>query len=439
VASHVSRRAFLLGAGGIMFPLPFLRSLRADAASEPPHPLVVFRIANGVVQANGVEPERFWPADLGPLTRRALEAQPDRVLGELAPYAERLTLVQGTRFPFAAPAELHAGGGNQLLTASKPEPTSSSSYSLATGESIDNWVARRSPINGGEPLTLFAGRRQGYGDEVLSYRGPRELRAAEDDPWHVYQRLLGGGGVPSFRTSVNDRVLDQLNHLLASPRLSAADRHKLELHADSMRDAELLCAQLSQEQEQRMLDVAGATHLDTTRLDVAELHCDLIALVLSCDQARAVTLQIGDRADTTRYEIDGLSYPNYHTLSHRTSEGTLGEAFDLHTDINRRMLQLYRHLLDRLEEHGVLDDSVTAFVSDVATGSHRYDNIPWVIAGRGDGSLKTGHHLDAGDVTHNKLLNTLLTAIGHRTAEDGPITDFGDGELEPGLIDGMLA
>jgi len=95
----------------------------------------------------------------------------------------------------------------------------------------------------------------------------------------------------------------------------------------------------------------------------------------------------------------------------------------MQAQINRTHLQVFSHLLDRLEENGVLDRAVAVFTSDVATGSHRFDNIPWVIAGSGDGALARGQYVDAGGVTHNLLLNTLLTAtIGPKTARRSTIS-----------------
>ena len=79
-----------------------------------------------------------------------------------------------------------AGGGNQLLTAARCGPLTDTVMTLAMGESIDNWIARQSDINGGQPLTLYAGRRDNYGEECLSYRGPQLLRGAESDPFAVY-------------------------------------------------------------------------------------------------------------------------------------------------------------------------------------------------------------------------------------------------------------
>jgi hypothetical protein len=441
----LTRRAFLTAATGLAVPIPFLSSLLPGCARPSPtgHPLVVLRAASGVAQADGDAPELFWPHELGPLTRDGLaDDNADRAVSELADHAKQLLMVRGTRFPFDATRELHAGGGNQLLTGARCGPLTDTVMTYAMGESIDNWVARQSDVNGGEPLTLYAGRRDNYGEEVLSYRGPQQLRGADSDPFAVYQRLLGSGGSQALRGSVNDLVLDQLASLRSSARLSRADLDRLDQHTDSVRDFEVLCGRASASTESAMADLQGQSAEDAVSLDVARLHCDLIALVLGCDQARAVTLQIGDRLDRARYTVGGVRLPSYHELTHGlVAEEDLGDYPStpyMHADVNRLHLQVFGYLLDRLHDNGVLDTAVAVFCSDVATGSHPYHQIPWIIAGGGDGSLRHGQYVDAGDVTHDRLLATLLTATGHRTEAGEPITQFGDASLPGGLIPEML-
>lgn len=443
-----TRRQLLRTSAGLCVPVPFLTSLHgcARGAAGPGHPLIVVRCGSGVAQADPDldEPEMFWPRTPGALSAETMRGDDaDRATSQLAAYADRLLMVKGTYFPFPHTREQHAGGGNQLLTAAQPGPPTPTVMTYALGESIDNWIARQSDKNGGEPLTLYAGRRDDYGEEVLSYRGPLELRGAESDPWSVYQRLIGADGSPATRETVNALILTELSRLATSPRLSAEDRARLALHTDAVRELELLSDRLSASVEEAMRDAVGLSTLDEFSLDVARLHCDLIALVLSCGAARAVTLQIGDRLDNACYTIDGQTLPSYHSLSHRLVDdqdlGGYASAQHMHAAVNRLHLDVFRYLLDRLDERDLLDRSVTVFTSDIATGSHRYDQIPWIIAGVGDGTLRTGEFVDAGDTTHNKLLCTLLTATGHRNLDGSPITAFGDESVPGGLLDVMLA
>ncbi|MCP4806009.1 MAG: DUF1552 domain-containing protein [Proteobacteria bacterium] len=444
-----SRRRFLKGLGGLTLGLPFLPSIHAARAAGPPVYSVFVRAGNGVAQEEGDEPERFWPSATGALTAASLAADTDRSLSVLAPWAEKTIAVKGLDYPFGVDTCGHSNGGNQCLTAASY--SGQENYSLAQGESVDNRIARASNRNGGEPLTLYTGPRYGYLEEVLSYRGPGDIRPAEDDPWRAYQRMLGGetGAFDALlgdrRTSVNDLVLSELNDLRGSADLSASDKRRLDLHLDSVRDFETLACRLTDDEEQAMALVTGLGTLNDNRITFAKMHMDLIALAFACDYARTGTLQIGDGNDGTEYTIDGQRLPSFHWISHRIySDGDEGEAiegaFDMHVAIDRLMLETFTHLLTRLDEHGLTDDSIAVWLNDLGAGvSHRYTDVPWILVGGAAGALRTGQFVDAGGVTHDRLLNTVLTAAGVEGANGGAYTDFGADGLEGGVLDELLA
>ena len=447
-----SRRAFLTGIGGVTLALPLLESMRQQAYAQDatPHYSVFVRQANGVAQEHNGEPEQYWPRALGPITQASLAGvDADRAVSELADYADRMLLVTGTEFAFPSNGCGHSGGGNQCLTAARVSAYPSGQHSLAEGESIDNYIARMHPNNGGEPLTLYTGPRGGYLDEVLSYRGPLDRRAAEDDPWNAYQRMIGGEQpldllLEGRRKSVNDLVREQMQGLLRRTDLSGADRQKLELHFDSVREFEKLSCFLSEDEEQAMASLLGQGTLNDNRETVARMHMDLIAIAFACDFARSATLQIGDGNDSTQFTINGERLPSFHQISHRIySDGSDGPpiegAIEMHHNIDRLFLNLFRHLLERMDGYGILDQSIAVLTNDLGDATHSFRNIPYVIVGGGDGSLAQGQFVDGGGATHNQVLNTLISATGLRRADGGPIEDFGDASLAPGRLSQMLA
>jgi len=233
--TRIGRRNVLRGIGGAVVALPFLESLVAKnktARAEdavPPYAIFV-RQGNGFAQeTSDGEPETFWPTSgPGPLTVAGLSADTDRACGQLGAYADKLCIVQGIDFAFPGNGCGHSGGGNQVLTAAQVSVDPAGNESKAMGESIDNRITTELGAPGEEPLTLYAGRKLGYLDEVLSYRGPLELRAAERDPSIVYQDLFGLSNVDpaalealkTRRKSVNDLVRGQMQELLARKDLS---------------------------------------------------------------------------------------------------------------------------------------------------------------------------------------------------------------------------
>jgi len=463
----VSRRAFITGIGGAVIALPFLESLlpkrqRARAAEDNPRFAVYVRQANGVAQADNTEPERFWPHELGAVTQDSLaNVDSDRAVSELASFADKLLMVRGTRFAFPGNGCGHSGGGNQCLTAAKVSDDPSGNKSLSMGESVDNRIAKAlNPADNSDPLTLYSGRMAGYINEVLSYRGPKDLRAADRNPWSVYTKMVGINELPeelaakikARRMSVNDLVREQMQALMSRPDLSPGDQSRLEIHFEAIRDleVELLC-ELPPEAEimamEAQQDYSGQDELIQT---ITKLQMNLIALAFACDYTRAATLQIGDGNDGTQYTIDGNQLPRYHQISHRIfGDGNEGDpipdAQGKHHLIDREHMKMFRHLLERLSMYSteggtLLDDSVAILCNDLGAGvSHTYKNVPWICAGSCGGFLKTGQYIDAGDVAHNKFHNTILSAVGLTNEEGGYVDDFGDPELEPGVIPEMIA
>jgi hypothetical protein len=285
------------------------------------------------------------------------------------------------------------------------------------------------------------------------------LRGAESNPFDVYTDMIGLGGmdreianqIALKRQSVNDLVRADMNDLLGNPDLGSADRSRLQQHFDVIRDMELTMAcGLADSEVMALEDMAGAAEDNGNRIAVAEMHMDLIALAFACDMNRVATLQIGTGNDQTRFTVDGALQNTFHRISHRIdSDGSEGAAIPnadmLHHKIDRIFARMFKHLLDRLSMYPgpsggtLLDDCNAVWTNDLANGPpHSYRNVPWIIAGSAGGFLRQGVYVDAGDVTHNKLFNTLLAAHGVTNAAGDDYFRFGDSSLDPGIIPEMV-
>lgn len=469
------RRLFLRGAGTVALGLPFLESFvrrpqRAKAAPEDWSFAIWVRQGNGVAQADltwdaaRAEPDRFWPRATGALTRDGLAAEDGRALRELADYADEMLAVAGLRFAFPGNGCGHSGGGNQCLTAARVSDTPSGNESLAMGESVDNRIARAlNPASNTEPLTLFTGRKSGFLPEVMSYRGPRDIRAAENNPMNAYMRMFGLAGmdvdvinsIRNRRMSVNDLVREEMNHLLGRD-LSGADRRRLDLHFSSIRDLEVLMGCRLPEMDEMAMEgidpLSGGNYQAASRM-----HMDLIALGVACGYTRSATLQLGNGNDGTEHTIPGVNggaaLPRFHQISHRIySDGSEGPPIEgaqlMHHEIDKMHLRLFRHLLDQLAarttpDGRLLDLGVTCMTNDLGAGvSHTYNNVPFIFVGSAGGNLRTGRYVDVRDgsayVPHNRMFNTVLNAVGVRNADGSLVDDFGDSSLPRGQLDAMI-
>jgi uncharacterized protein DUF1552 len=459
--SVLNRRAFLR-AGAIAVGLPFLEGLperSAWAADAPP----VFSLF--IVAACGVVGKRFFPDTTGALSVASLGALTDKATSVLSPHADQLLFVKNINFPMAKPTNCgHSQGLCQSLTAAPAGGGGGTAYS--TGVSADMVIANAVNDGGADPLTLYAGNRyNGYIAERISFKGAGagQVRSADDNPYALYAKLIGltaGNGntttdaaaeLLSSRKSVNDLVRAELNHMLTLSALSAADKLRLQQHFDSIRDTEvtmsrmgLACTQEGLATDQLDAYKSGfAFQMDGMIEDVAKLHLELVALAFACNFNRVATLQHGDGTDATKYAVpsnEGLNWP-FHHISHRVpSDSAVGSnqtAEDAHAEIDVVRMQTLLHGLNHFKDRDLFDKSVIMWTNHIADGpSHSFQNVPTIIAGNAGGYLKQGAYVDAGNVTNNRLFNTLIAAAV-RDKTDWSM-NFGDGNGSGG-IDALLA
>jgi hypothetical protein len=459
----INRRAFLRGVGSIAVALPFLEGLPERSAwaqgTTPP----VFTLY--IVAACGVVGSKFFPNATGPITQSSLAGMPDKAVSVLAPHAENLLFIKGINFPLGGPTGCgHAQGCCQALTAAAPGGNGAQAYS--GGISADMVIAQAVNANAADPLTLYAGAKN-YIAERISFKagGAGQVRAADVSPYKLYSKVVGlttttGGGttvdpiaveLATTRKSVNDLVREELNALKGLAALSQADKQRLQQHFDSIRDVEI-----------KMGNMAGACTKDglsTSELDalangiafkmdgmienVVKLHLEVVALAFACNFNRVATLQWGDGTDGTKYNVPSngsLGWP-FHHLSHRvpsdSATGTNPTAEQAHAEIDVVRMKTLLHGLDQFKARGLQNQSVIMWTNHVAEGpSHSMRNVPHIIWGNGGGFLKNGQYIDAGNVTNNKLFNTVITAAIRD--KSSMTVNFGAG-TGTGMIPGMLA
>jgi len=448
----VNRRAFLRGAAGVSVALPFLESLperSAWAAGAEP----VFSLF--IMAAGGVVLPQFFPTEPGPITTEGL-ATSGTAGAALSAHAPNLLFVRNINWPAQPTGEPHAEGPCMALTALPPD--GSSRDAQGSGPSADVVIA--SQVHPGiDPLTLYAGNlRNGYIAERLSFASDGSVRAAVDNPYVLYQELVGligpGGMTPGgeatanalleSRNSINDLVRDDLAALMGDPRLGSEDRRRLQLHFDSIRDAEITMGEMGGD----ALEHCTSMGLDVTALDamrdfafktdgmieqVVELHMSLVALAFACNYRRTATLQWGDGTDGTVYPVpanEELGHWRFNFISHRAqSDGQVGMnavAEEAHRQIDLVRMQTFARGLDHFAGRELADRSFVLWTNHYAEGpSHSFRNVPHLLWGNGGGYLKQGEIIDSGGVVNGRLLSTLISAAVQDTG--AVLSDFGTG------------
>jgi hypothetical protein len=441
---RVNRRAFLRGAAGASVALPFLESLperSAWASDETP----VFSLF--ICASLGVVPAQFFPEEIGALTSSGLAAA-GKATSHLANHAQNLLFVSGIDWNGQVRGEPHATGYIYALTAM--EPLTTDNRALAAGPSADVVIASHVHPDQ-EPLTLYSGAKAGYINERLSFAGPGELRAAEENPYELYLELMGlatpGGGMTEAarrlalsRNSIHDLVRDDLAAIMGNSRLSSLDRQRLQQHFDAIRDVEvdmdeLGCTTRGLDLEKLESYRTYTYDSSTTTEETVRLHMSLVALAFACNYRRTATLQWGDGTDSTIYEVP--SNPDRHRFNwicHRNqSDGSTGapipNAEQAHAEIDAVRMQSFSAGLDHFRARELEDKCFVMWTNHFLDGpAHSFSNIPHIIWGNARGYLKQGEYVNAGGVKNNALLNTLISAAIQDTG--ATVDDFGG---SPGL------
>jgi hypothetical protein len=448
--SRINRRAFLRGTAGVALGLPFLESLPERSAWAAGH-APVFSLF--ICAVEGIVPAKFFPAAIGELTPEGLAAA-GKATSALAGHAKNLLFVRGINWPANNRSDSRVESLCQALTA--VPPSGSGSMATASGPSAD-WVIAKKVQPGVPPLTLYAGVK-GYVSERLSFGEGGTRTAASNNPYELYQKLVGivaANGTPTpgateaerllveSRKSIHDLVRDDLRGLMGNSRMSMADRQRLQQHFDSIRDMETTMDGMGDEMVRGCtwggVEISKLEALKTFKFtqdgmieDIARLQMSLVAMAFACNYNRTATLQWGDGIDGTVYPV-----PSNETLQWRfsficngvQSDSVYAEnplAAQAHAEIDEVRMQTLAAGLEHFKARGLSDKSFvlwTNALGDCPVGS--FKNLPMIIWGDGGGYLKQGAYVDAGNTTNSPLLNSLISAAIQDTGET--MENFGAG------------
>lgn len=460
-----TRRNFLKGAGGLTVGLPFLPSLsetaRAGAGDNPQRLIVLY-------QPQGMIMEEWLPTGTG----SDFELSP--ILAGLEPIREHVNIISGldNRIQSVEHHGGHKGASKSIWTgmpmdfALTPEGTVNPNAieledgtSGAGGPSVDQVIAQRmaapTPY---ESLGLAIGGIDDIQQRAASYTARNELLGLEPDPRVAYDRLFQGfdPGTPNAlqrlraaRGSVLDAVAE--SYAATSSRASAADRQRLEAHAEKVRELELRFANGSgggQGCALPQFSLPGnydPNHSDFD--DVGALaQLENAVMALACDMTRVVSLQY-TRGHSNRFPWLGHPFPfnnwdGWHGIFHIVPGGPTGREDPVvraaMIDVMQWYVSNFVHVVQRLAETPdgdgtLLDSTMVVWACEFGDGAgHGTNNIPILTAGNMCGTIETGRHLAFDGRSTNDLLVSMLNAFGQQD------TSFGLPELCNGALPGFV-
>ncbi len=440
------RRAFLRRAGAGALALPLLQLPRgARAAGDFPTRLILF------FSPNGTKKELWSP---GPdATEHAWTS--GRLLAPLMRHRDRLVLVDGVDNAVAeeGPGGPHQRGMASLLTG---EVITEGDFvggdgraaGWAGGPSVDQHAARvLRPPTALTTLELGARALEAVPRGRMIYRGREQPVAPLNDPTEAFHRLFSGLGpqdpaatrrLLTRRQSVLDVV--QADFAALRAKVTAEDRLKYDQHADALRDLERRLGAVVARPElcNPTLPIERADVMSEVEFGpLVRAQIDLTVHALACDVTRIASLQCSTSVNALRFTFMGLDEHQGHSLSH-AGDSSVDQQAEWEAMLVWYAEQL-AYLLDGLaavpEGDGtLLDNTLVLWGMEIGRGnSHSLKDIPFVLAGRAGGRLRTGRYLRYDGKPHNDLLVSVLHLLGIEQSTFGDARFCSGGPL-PGLV-----
>jgi len=484
VKHPLSRRFVLRGAAGAALSLPVLEAMsdnRALADAAPPKRFLLGYAGTSLGGSTGSIANTFVP------TTEGANYDLKTALAPLAPVKNEVTVVTGLKIPWGttSPAggrelQFHYRSMAPLLTGTR------SNLGAFTTPTVEHVASDLLGQRNFSPLVLrvqaasYDGSAQPGSGSTISYRmvnGRLSAVPPRFSPQGTFQALFGqlptNGLTPeqaaeqawllANRKSVLDAMRSQYSSLLT--RVSASDKQRLDDHLQEVRELEQRVAAIPPPQTAtcfRPMDpgadpsIGGGQAIGSNgnitysqnlgysdEEQRALVMCDLVAMAITCDLTRSVSLQFSNvQCMMNMYSISGqlsdLHGLSHGSFGHRTEpDDTAAMAKGISWHMKHWARLLAKLAATKEGATSLLDNMGVCFVfeggggydtdTNQAKGPHSTDAMAVLVSG-GVGGLKRGHHLKATNLHPAQVLLTTLRALGATSNSLGEVS----GEI-PGL------
>jgi hypothetical protein len=433
--TRISRRTVLKGLGAAAVALPWLEAMAplralAGTSSKAPTRLAFLYVPNGVVMP-----------DWRPAAEGALGELP-AILKPLEPVKNDLLVLTGLTADKARPngdgPGDHARALAAFLTGCQPRKTDGAD--IRVGTSVDQVAAGRIGDQTRLPsleIGCEGGRNAGSCDSgyscaysnTISWRSPTTPVPKEVNPKLVFERLFSTA--PNAEREARDRrrrsILDFVREDAVSlqGKLGANDRRKLDEYFSSVRDIEQRIERAAKMPEVKVPDGPRPSGVPASYEEHLKLMCDLLVLAFQTDTTRVCTFVLANEGSNRSYPF--LSVPEgHHDLSHHQNDAKkLAKLREINTFHMKQFAYLLTKLKSIREGDGtLLDHCLIAYGSGNSDGNrHNHDDLPILLAGRGNGTVKTGRHVKYPRETPlNNLWLSMLDRVDVRVPTLGDAT-----------------
>ena len=426
-----NRRAFLRGVGACLF-LPTLESMGAPAPGLKGGKAGSATRLAYLYFPNGAAAGSWAPSKVGP--DGSLERLNDW-MSPLEPHKRDLVV---TRNLWTPRGNGHGAGTATWLTGGAFDGRRNDVGSA----SVDQMVAQHlsaSPLPSLEVSTSGEGSFSGsLSRNCLSWTSRDTPAVRETVPRAIFDKLFRRSKEGFVNKSVLDLVLSQSKDL--KRRASRADQRKIDEYFDAVRSVEKRLA-FAEKQSLRMGEDRSLTDtlrrpqpgIPSSHEEYVRQLLDLMALAFWSGATRVSTFML-DHGQSNRYFnfLPGVK-GTWHALSHwknasgRTEDDdgitkwdSVRSKKDQYNEVTRWHHSQLAWFLDRLKglEDGdgatVLERSMIVYGSSLADGDeHAEKDLPILVAGGGDGTIRTGRYADhARSTSMSRLHLAMMQRMG---------------------------
>ena len=382
--NSIPRRTFLRGAGALV-PLPFLNLMRSDARAEAGKESPLRFVT--LFKPNGVHPPS-WQINDG----SEFDFRMSPLMRPFAKHKDDLLILDNMGdFGFSS----HANSTRRFL---------SGRHDNKSTASIDQYIADQigqdTPVRSLELTTegLFPNQ---IGCSYISYDHSGQPIPRESDPQLVFDQLFNN---PSSNPVGRKRMLSLIDRVSEDARSLARragreDQQTLDEYLTVVRETEKRLANMKAASGTRPIDftILKRPENSSNLNDQVESMLDLIALALWTDTTRCITYMLGNSNSRIIFDFLGIT-AQHHYLSHFFRNFSRSNLDNL-LKISLWHMEKFDSLLNRLknykDENGtLLQSSVVLFGSGMGhSDNHTATRIPIVLAGQGNGRIRTGRYV----------------------------------------------
>ncbi len=432
---HLSRRTLLRGLG-VSIALPVLDSMMPAfaapakaAAGKAPLRLAFTYVPNGIIMKD------WTPAVDGSTFELP------RILQPLEPFRKDMLvltgLTQNTGRALGDGAGDHARAASTFLTGMHPKKTAGADIQVGisadqvAAQKIGNATRMPSIELACEDGRLVGGCDSGYScaySNSISWRSATTPNPPEINPRAVFERMFGASSEDpaarlkrhKYEQSILDAAMEETRRLEAN--LGRTDRRKLDEYLTSVREIERRIETAERDNKEVVPTMEKPDGVPADFAEYVQLMFDLLLVAFQTDTTRISTFMIAREGSSRSYREIGIS-DGHHPLTHHRNNP---EWIEKIAQINKFHMQQFAHFISKLKatpdgDGTLLDHTMIVYGSGISDGNrHSHNDLPVLLLGSGNGSIKPGRHVTyPAETPMNNLFMAMLDQAGVQTEKLG--------------------